>query len=221
MAGFGERFGNPLPKQFQNLAGKKVYLWTLDAFLSSQLFEEIILVVPNEYISLVCEEIPSAVRVIGGGHTRQESSYRGLIACGSQTEIAVIHDGVRPFVSQKILEENIAGAREHRAVDTCIPSNDTIVHAPGKQKIYNIPKRSDYFRGQTPQSFSYSLIMEAHEKTKIKHATDDCQLVLEMNKDVYLVEGSDENLKITTPLDLRLAEIMIRKNLQSALKIFS
>lgn len=206
MAGHGTRFGQEIAKQFQLLAGKKVYLWTLEAFSSSNLFDEIILVVPSDLIEQVKSEVASSIRVVSGGQTRQESSYKGLIACGSDTEIAVIHDGVRPFVSKRILKENIDSARRFGAANTCIPTADTLVHAPTGTTIASIPTRFEYLRGQTPQSFSYPLILEAHQKTSMTHATDDCQLVLEMNKAVYIVKGEEENLKITTPFDLILAE---------------
>ncbi len=206
MAGRAERFHDPIPKQFHLLQGKKIYLWTLEQFTSSQLFEEVILVTSSDRVEEIQNEVGDTARVIPGGRTRQESSYRGLIACNPSTEIVVIHDGVRPFVSKRILEENIEGARAHGAVDTCIPSADTLVHAPNKKKISSIPLRSEYLRGQTPQSFSYPLILQAHEKTQMTHATDDCQLMLEMGKEVYIVEGEEENLKITTRQDLLLAE---------------
>lgn len=210
MAGQGSRFGQEVAKQFQLLGGKKVYLWTLEAFTSSGLFDEIILVAPPDQTDLVKTEVDPDIQVVSGGATRQESSYRGLIACGSNTDIVVIHDGVRPFVSKRILEDNIAGARNFGAVDTCIPTADTLVHAPSGNRVASIPPRLEYLRGQTPQSFSYPLILEAHQKTHKMHATDDCQLVLEMKKDVHVVKGDEENIKITTPFDLILAETKLQ-----------
>lgn len=210
MAGSGERFGADLPKQFHEIAGKKVYLWTLERFVESQLFEEIFLVCPPERVDEVQEEVGPAIRVVAGGTTRQESSYLGLLACGEETEIVVIHDGVRPFVSQEILEANIKGAKLHGAVDTCIPSSDTLVYAPNEKEISAIPHRSEYFRGQTPQSFSYPLILKAHKETRKENATDDCSLVLELDESVYIVAGEEENLKITSPIDLLIAEEIIK-----------
>lgn len=209
MAGEGARFGQSLPKQFHLLQGKKVYLQTLEQLASSELFEEIILVTSGTMAAQVQKEVGPDYRVVSGGRTRQESSYRGLIACGSNTEIVLIHDGVRPFVSKRILQENIDTARVHGAANTCIPSTDTIVHAPGKKKIQSIPPRSEYLRGQTPQTFSYPLILEAHEKTTTTHATDDCQLLLEIGCDIPIVQGEEKNMKITVPLDLELASLQI------------
>lgn len=217
MGGAGERFGSDMPKQFHRIAGKKVYLHTLEAFLISELFEEIILVCPAPWKDLVEQDLThyrnAAVSVVLGGTTRQESSLNGLLACGETTRIVVIHDGVRPFVSQEILRENVAKALEHGAVDTCIPSADTLVHAPEKHRIASIPSRTDYLRGQTPQSFAYPLILQAHlsaKNARIDNSSDDCALVLREGHPVFIVPGSEENLKITSELDLFLAEQVLR-----------
>jgi 2-C-methyl-D-erythritol 4-phosphate cytidylyltransferase len=217
MGGTGERFGSALPKQFHRLAGKKVYLHTLEAFLTAQLFEEIVLVCPETWIEEVRTDLiayPGApLQVISGGTTRQASSRKGLLACGEQTRIVVIHDAVRPFVSQKVLEKNIAGAAQYDAVDTCIPSADTIVHAPHCEMISAIPNRAEYLRGQTPQSFSYPLILAAHakaEKEEIFSSSDDCFLVVRLGHPVHVVQGNEENIKITSELDLFLAEQVLR-----------
>jgi 2-C-methyl-D-erythritol 4-phosphate cytidylyltransferase len=217
MGGTGERFGSAVPKQFHRLAGKKVYLHTLETFLASSLFEEIILVCPVLWIDQVKEDIrfysDAPVWVAEGGTTRQESSLKGLLACGRGTRLVVIHDAIRPFVSQKILKENISSALEHQAVDTCIPSADTLVYAPCEKQITAIPSRSEYLRGQTPQSFAYPLILEAHLKAQSTgrgNTSDDCSLVLQAGHPVHVVAGSEENIKITSELDLFLAEQILR-----------
>ncbi len=224
MAGTGERFGSATPKQFHRLAGKKVYLYTLETFLNSHLFEEIILVCPTSWIEQVKEDLAhyseAPVRIIAGGNTRQESSLSGLHACGKSTRIVVIHDAVRPFVSKEILEENISGAIKHRAVDTCIPSADTLVYAPNTLQIADIPCRAEYLRGQTPQSFDYSLILDAHMQAKrfgSYNHSDDCALIMRLGCCVHVVMGSEENIKITSELDLFLAEQILRlKNIPSS-----
>lgn len=209
MAGTGQRFASDLPKQYHLLGGKRLYLHTLERFIEANLFDEIILVCEPSR----CEEVQSEValyprvRAIRGGVTRQESSYLGLIAAGSETKFVVIHDAVRPFVSIEILSANLEGARRHGAVDTCIASADTLVHAPDGKKIADIPPRAHYFRGQTPQSFSYPLILEAHEQARKKgltSQTDDCSLALALGATIHIVEGDERNLKITSQLDLAL-----------------
>ncbi len=188
------------PKQFLPLGKKSVYEKTLSTFQNSGLFSEILLVTPREY------HLPGSVI---GGKTRQESSYNGIKACGNETDFVVIHDAVRPFVSLDILKRNIEAVQIHNAVNTCIPSSDTIVYVENNQ-IVAIPKRSSCMRGQTPQSFAYKLILDAHEKTAQTNATDDCTLVFELGHPIHVVLGSEENFKITTPHDYLLATNYLR-----------
>jgi 2-C-methyl-D-erythritol 4-phosphate cytidylyltransferase len=208
--GSGSRFGGDLPKQFLFLCGKRVYLHTLEVFEKIGLFDEIVLVCHPEWLDIVCQEAPSA-RIISGGATRQESAYLGLQGFAKQPEIVCIHDAVRPFVSPRILQENVEQALRHGAVDTCIPSADTLVYAPQGKTIASIPKREEFLRGQTPQTFRYPLIWHAHQKalTDQVHATDDCSLVLRQGHPIHVVAGSEENIKITTTRDLLLAEALL------------
>lgn len=216
MGGEGTRFGSRLPKQFHRLAGKKIYLYTLEAFLASNLFHEILLVTHPSWTEEVERDLidyPSApCRIVAAGPTRQESSFLGLLACDAATEIVVVHDAVRPFVSERILRENIQKAEEIGAVDTCIPSADTLVYAPDHDRIASIPQRSDFFRGQTPQSFRYSILQEAHlyaRKRELSGVSDDCRLVREIGAPIAIVPGEEENIKITTELDLVIAQQLL------------
>ncbi|MFS8564497.1 MAG: 2-C-methyl-D-erythritol 4-phosphate cytidylyltransferase [Rhabdochlamydiaceae bacterium] len=187
------------------LDGKKIYLHTLDIFIQSKLFESVVLVCHPDWLEAVKEETAGySVVVTAGGVTRQHSSYLGLLACPHDTEYVVIHDALRPFVSQDILERNVEQVQIGRAVDTCIPATDTIVHSRNGRMIDQIPLRKEYFQGQTPQSFAYSLIIRAHEETTQTNASDDCSLVLEMGQPVAIVLGDERNMKITTELDLIL-----------------
>ncbi len=207
MAGIGSRLGSPTPKQFHLLGSKKIYLHTLETFLTSNLFDEIILVCHPDWINEVKDEIPqdSKIVIVAGGPTRQASSLLGLQAC-KKADFVMIHDAVRPFVSHAILERNLTAVQNHLAVDTCIPSADTIVYSENGQLITSIPSRKNYQRGQTPQTFAYQLILEAHQKTKTIQSTDDCSLVLELGYPVAIVPGSEDNIKITTELDIEIAE---------------
>lgn len=215
-AGEGVRFGSELPKQFHRLSGKKIYLHTLEKFLSTNLFKEIVLVCPeawkNEVVSDMTIYTKIPIKVIAGACTRQKSCYLGLLACGKDTDYVVIHDGVRPFVSHEILRANIEGAKMHGAVDTCIPSTDTLAHTTTGCHIDFIPNRSELLRGQTPQSFSYSLILEAHEQALKQNlqASDDCSLAIALGKQVFIVQGDEHNIKITSMLDLFIAEQLLR-----------
>ncbi len=201
MGGEGLRFGNETPKQFLPLAGKEVYRHAFDTLVASALFDEIILVCHPDWVDSVTG------KAVPGGKTRQESSYRGLKAFLHNPEVVLIHDAVRPFVTEAILLKNITTAMEFGAANTCIPSTDTLVHAPG-QTIQDIPKREEYLRGQTPQTFRYDWILKAHEKALadgIGNASDDCRLVLRLGLPIHVVPGNEKNMKITTEFDLEVA----------------
>jgi 2-C-methyl-D-erythritol 4-phosphate cytidylyltransferase len=218
MAGIGSRLGSPVPKQFHQLGSKKIYLYTLETFLDSNLFQQIILVCHPDWIDNVKTEIPSdpKIRVIPGGLTRQSSSLLGLQACDPATQFVMIHDAVRPFVSQEILKRNATAVQQHRAVDTCISSADTIVYSENGHSVASIPARKSYLRGQTPQTFDYQLICEAHRKTKAAESTDDCSLVLELGHPIAIAAGEEDNIKITTELDVEIAEwILSHKQIET------
>ncbi|MBU6446421.1 MAG: 2-C-methyl-D-erythritol 4-phosphate cytidylyltransferase, partial [Verrucomicrobia bacterium] len=187
MAGNGSRFGGDVPKQFLMLGAKPIYLHALDTLVASRLFDEIILVCHPEWMDLPHDGI------VRGGATRQESSYRGLKGFKAPPDIVLIHDAVRPFVTERILRDNIETAIQYGAADTCIPSADTLVHAPDGKTLAAIPNRRELFRGQTPQTFRMDWILHAHEQTQISNATDDCQLVLKMGKPIHLVLGDEKN----------------------------
>lgn len=211
MGGNGSRFGSAVPKQFQLLGAKKLYLHTLATFIAADLFHEIILVCHPQWLEIVKTEIPQLqhLKLITAGNSRRESSYAGLNACSAGTDYVVIHDAVRPFVSQRILADNVQAVRLHKAVDTCIASADTLVYAPNGNNIDAIPIREHYLRGQTPQSFAYEIICKAHQQSLRKQVSDDCALVLEMGFPVAIVPGEETNIKITTAVDLKIAELFL------------
>lgn len=217
IGGEGIRFHESLPKQFHHLSGKKLYLYALETFLNLTNIQDIILVAPTLWHEAILNDLKNypnrAIQLVSGGATRQASSYEALLACNPQTTHVVIHDGVRPFVTKQMILENIDLAIHYGACDTCIPSHDTIVHSIDSHSINSIPLRSHYLRGQTPQSFSYPLILQAHKlalEQGIANATDDCQLALNMNHPIKIAQGSEKNIKITTELDLILAEQLLR-----------
>ena len=212
--GKGIRFGSPFPKQFHKIGGKPVYLHTLDIFLQTKEFEQVILPIPAEYLEEIATELTSLyphenIRVILGGTTRQQSSYLALQACPPDTDYVVIHDIVRPFVSHRIIKQNLEAVKLHKAVDTCIPSTDTLVHSKTNLLIDQIPSREEFLRGQTPQSFAFDLILKAHRTAlsqETQTSSDDCALVLKLVHPVKFVLGDEVNIKITTDFDLFLAE---------------
>jgi ribitol-5-phosphate 2-dehydrogenase (NADP+) / D-ribitol-5-phosphate cytidylyltransferase len=216
IGGTGARFKSSLPKQFHVVAGKKIYLHTLDAFIQTNLCDEIILVCHRDWIETVKSETSHIekikIKVVEGGLSRQESSFNGLSAC-SHKDIVLIHDAVRPFVTKEIILNNIEMAIQYGAVDTCIKSSDTLVQIKDDNTIEKIPDRSKFMRGQTPQTFQYDLIYQAHllaQKSSNISNTDDCSLIYGLGKEVKIVEGSESNIKITNPQDIFLAEHLFR-----------
>lgn len=213
LSGKGTRFESDTPKQFHNLSGKKIYLHSLDKFYNLNVFDEIILVCLKDWIETVKNEITDYknVKIVAGGSTRQRSSFSGLQICNNP-DFVVFHDAVRPFVSERTIMENLEAAIKYKAVDTCIRSTDTLVEINKENKIEKIPDRSSFLRGQTPQTFSFPLIFQAHKQACEKNnfsATDDCQLVIDKTK-IHVVFGDENNIKITTRLDLFLAEHLLR-----------
>ena len=212
MGGEGVRCSSPIPKQFHLLADKKVYQYALETFVQTGFFDEIILVCLRHWKEQIEREAGGLVLVIEGGKNRQESSHAGLKAFTRPPKIVVIHDAVRPFVSQKIIQENIEQALIHGAVDTCIPCTDTLIVSADHHEITTIPNRADYMRGQTPQTFLYDWILNAHERAQCQgffNATDDCRLVLLTGKSIKIVHGNETNFKITSEFDLKIAKAFL------------
>lgn len=215
MSGEGRRFGSSTPKQFHLLKEKKIYRYAFDTLLHTGFFDEIILVCSPTWVSEIAKEVHSLAQVVPGGFTRQQSSYAGLKALKTPPAIVLIHDAVRPFVSEKIIQENIEQTLLQGAINTCIPSTDTLIFSSDHAKISKIPNRAEYLRGQTPQTFLYNQILEAHEhalQQGIDNVTDDCQLILNLGKSVGIVQGSEKNFKITSEFDLTIAEAFLYPN---------
>lgn len=214
MAGESVRFSDSLPKQFHLLCDKPLYRYALEMLLDCGFFDEIILVCHPQWIESVAKDNPFPCQVVPGGLSRQSSSLAGLSALSAECDIALIHDAARPFVSKQILLDNLQKAIEHGAADTCIPSTDTLVFAPDGKSISSIPNRADWRRGQTPQTFRKDWILKSHEQAKKDrkdNASDDCSLVLSMGYPIAIVEGSEENFKITSKFDLAIAEALLCK----------
>ena len=222
-AGSGTRMGNTeKPKQFLLLYGKPLMVHTIEAFENHNEIDAIVVCTNKEYIDQVmvwCKQYDlSKVRaVVAGGDTRQQSVFNGLKAIkeiiSSNDDIVLIHDAARPLISYKIISDNIVECRKHGAVDTVIKASDTIVHSADSTTITDIPNRNELYQGQTPQSFAFSLIYDAHLKAmngEIKNVTDDAKLVIESGHKVHLVNGSTQNFKITTFDDLMLLKALLK-----------
>jgi 2-C-methyl-D-erythritol 4-phosphate cytidylyltransferase len=219
--GSGDRFGAEMPKQFVRLAGEPILLRSIRAIASAGIDRLVVVTHPSwlrETQALVDEvETIFPVQVVTGGATRNESTRNGLAALDAEDDdIVVIHDAVRPLVPQEVVLRSIEPIMSGRAdgTDTVIPSADTLVVVDGDD-VVEIPERARYRRGQTPQSFRYSVLRRAYDAAEAvgdMSATDDCSLVLRHVPGVRLVAvpGDEMNLKITTRIDMVVADRMIQ-----------
>jgi 2-C-methyl-D-erythritol 4-phosphate cytidylyltransferase len=214
--GTGTRMKLNTPKQYLKLAGQAIIDHTLDSLDRSGLFDGIILVADANNLDNVREEMArknhsTPVTVVAGGETRNESSYRGLAAITESDANVLIHDAVRPFVDRPTLTRIIDALETEIAVDTAIPTADTIIRVTDDMYIDEIPRRDVLYRGQTPQGFKVGVIREAYEKAMASGATnytDDCSVFLNFHPGgrVKVVLGEPTNMKITDQTDLAIAD---------------
>lgn len=217
--GRGKRIGGNRAKQFLSILGKPVLFHTILPFEKSSFVSEIILVVPKGYENYVKNEIVGRYKfgkvkeIICGGKSRQDSVYKGLKTIEmreKKPEIVVIHDGVRPLVSQGIVEKSVIYAKKYGAVVVAIPVSDSVFQGKGKQRIMSLDRKYIFF-AQTPQAFRWEMIKKAYEKAKRMrfYGTDDASLVEKSGNRVYILEGNYDNLKVTRKIDLKIAEILL------------
>lgn len=212
-SGTGSRYGADIPKQFVKIAGKTILEHTIEVFEKADMIDDIIIVITPEYRTMA-EEIllknnyKKVSKLLNGGEIRKESSYIGISSIEDDEANVLIHDCARPFLTQKIISDCIEALEKYNAVDVAIPSADTIVKIDENNIIQHIPNRASLRRGQTPQCFKLSTIKKAHELSQNdKNFTDDCGLVVKYNlADVYVVEGDVENIKVTYPSDIFMAD---------------
>ena len=218
-AGSGKRMGQSTKKQFLSIGSKPILAYTLDVFDSVDRVHRIILVIPRGWEAYCQKEIiekyayRKEIEVIGGGARRQDSVACGLALVSSDYEIVIIHDGVRPFVTRRMIVESIAEARRFGACVVAVPVTETIKMVKRKGVIDTTLPRKYLWRVQTPQTFRLSLIKEAYAKALKDrfYGTDDAQLVERTKKPVRVISGDYRNIKITTTQDLILAESILSK----------
>ena len=220
-AGQGKRMKTKVQKQFLMLQGKPLLYYSLACFQKSDEIHEIIVVTGKESIDYCRSEIiekygfTKVKRITEGGKERYDSVYAGLKACSADTEYVFIHDGARPFVTEDIIKRTKEGVISYGACIAGMPSKDTVKIIDENNRVSATPERSRVWSVQTPQVFLYSLIKEAHDKaqnTNMQGITDDAMVVEQYkNTPVYIVEGAYENIKITTPEDILVAEKILEK----------
>ena len=214
-AGQGTRMGTKVQKQYLEVCGKPILYYSLHAFERSELIDDIILVVGKDQQEYCCNEIISKYgfqkisKVVEGGSERYHSVWNGLQEV--QEGYVFIHDGARPFITEDILRRAYDAVKAHKACVVGMPAKDTIKVADEEGFVSDTPDRKYLWLVQTPQVFETALVKEAYQKfmeQTVQQATDDAMVVEKMlGVQVKLVEGSYENIKITTKEDLKIAEI--------------
>jgi len=215
--GSGSRMAGDQPKQFVRIAGKTILEHSLGALRQHLPLVRIVVTAPFADVEKVARMFKHdpLVQVIAGGVSRQASTLKGLKALADDAPHNIlIHDGARPFLDGRTLSDVMEALEDYEAVDVAIPTADTII-AERDGFIENIPKRKHLLRGQTPQAFRYKDLVSCYRtlgEQKLEQFTDDCGVFLACNPDarVRIVKGSEENIKITYPIDLILADEMFR-----------
>jgi len=223
--GTGTRMGNvEKPKQFLSLGDKPIIVHTIEKFFINDKFEKIIVLCPKQWIShtedLIKKHIPNheKIVVIEGGKLRNDTIMNAIDYIENNyslndEDIIVTHDSVRPFITHRIIEDNIKYGKECGACDTVIPASDTIVESVDGNFISDIPNRENMYQGQTPQSFKISKLKELYNllsEEEKEILTDACKIFAINNEKVFLVRGEVSNIKITYPHDLKVANSILK-----------
>ena len=218
-AGSGSRLGGPRAKQFLDIHGMPLLALTLNPFQHSSAVDEIILVVPKKDVHYCRQKIvqrfgfDKVKEVVPGGERRQDSVRMGLEAAGRDYRLVLIHDGARPIISSAFIEQVIQTARTHRAVITARPAKETVKAVNGKGEVVKTYDRRQVWLVQTPQVFHYEDILTAHQaalREGWEEATDDSILIEKLGIPVKVVEGTEQNIKVTTPYDLDMVRFLLK-----------
>lgn len=223
--GIGSRMGNSdTPKQYLELGSKPVIIHTIEKFFVNDRIDEILVLCPQAWVAhtidLIKKHLPDGkkISVIPGGSTRNGTLENAIAFINENCEtdentVIVTHDAVRPFVTHRIIEENVEAALKYGACDTVIPATDTIVESESGKMITSIPDRKKMFQGQTPQSFrlkELERVLSSLTENEKAILTDACKIFSIKNKDVYMVEGEVFNIKITYPYDMKVARTLLK-----------
>ena len=222
--GIGSRMGGDKPKQYLTVKDKPIIIYTIEKFIAVPQFEKIIVLCPKQWVehtkNLVEKHIAPAkdsIAVIEGVDTRNETIMNAISYIEQEGKldddtIIVTHDSVRPFVTNRIIEENIEFAKQYGACDTVVPATDTIVEALDNTIISSIPDRSKMYQGQTPQSFNALKLKNIYAALTDEEKdilTDAAKIFVIKGEKVALVQGETYNMKITYPYDLRVAKSLL------------
>ena len=218
-AGQGTRMGGPGRKQFLTLGGVPLLVLSLNVLQRIQSIREIILSVPEHDKDYCWRDIvkpfglKKVTQIVTGGQRRQDSVRNGLFAISNPPDLVLVHDGVRPFIQDDIVEKSIACAEETGAAVVAIPMHDTVKRVDSQHVIQETLNREELWQIQTPQTFRYDWLLEAHQQAQQERweVTDDAALIERKGYPVSVVEGSCFNIKITRPDDLVFGEAILNR----------
>ena len=213
-AGSASRMGG-IDKVMAPLGGEPMIVRTVRAFQDCDAIREIVVVTREDLIRPITSLLSSmdkVIAVVAGGASRQESVHLGLNTLSKNTQLAAIHDGARPLVSWQLIDRTVRAANTYGAAAPAIPVKDTIKRVQGGV-VTDTPDRASLRAVQTPQVFDFDLLRGALKKAKEEEAqvTDDCSAVERMGFSVKIVEGDEGNIKVTTPMDLKIAEMLLEE----------
>lgn len=213
-AGTASRMGG-IDKVMAPLGGEPMIARTVRAFQNCDAISEIVIVTREDLIlpmTALTREMPKVKAVVVGGKSRQESVSLGLNALSNNVKLAAIQDGARPLITWEVIDRTVRAANTYGAAAPAIPVKDTIKVVEGRI-VKSTPDRSTLFAVQTPQVFDFDLLRAALKKAEAEGAavTDDCSAVELMGMSVKIVEGDERNIKVTTPMDLKIAELLLEE----------
>ena len=212
--GVGKRMNSRVkPKQFINVYGKPIIIHTLEVFEEHEEIDGIVVACLKDWIPYLEEllekfNIKKVKKIVPGGSSGQESIYNGLVAAeelaAGEKSVVLIHDGVRPLIYHRTISDNIASVKEHGSAITSVTVKETVLVVSKDNSIDSVPKREDTRLARAPQSFYLDEIIGAHRKAMAENRydfIDSCSMMQYYGKKLYLIEGPQENIKITTPDD--------------------
>ena len=217
-AGTGSRMKKDINKQFIKLDNKEIIAYTIDKFYINNEIDDIVVVIKKDEEDYFKENILEKynfknIKIAYGGEERQDSVYNGIQKLDKNCEVVLVHDGARPFVTEEIINNSIQEAKKHNAVVVGVKVKDTIKVVGEEGNIVDTPNRKYLWSVQTPQVFKYDIITKSYENAYNEnyYGTDDAMLVEQIGYDVKMIEGSYDNIKITTQEDLNFGEQILRK----------
>lgn len=216
--GIGSRMGADKPKQYLMLGGKPILVRTTEALLRSSSVDKVVVLVPADWVDYTATLLPPEVTVLAGGDTRNDTLQNALTYVsehyGLEDSILLTQDAVRPFLTEQMIKDNVAAAKEYGCCNTVVPATDTIVESTDGKTISAVPNRACLYQAQTPQTFRAAELqahMNALTPEEKATLTDGCKIFLLRGAPVHLVAGSVTNLKITYPTDLAVAEAVLKE----------